>query len=624
MIERMTKIQIIGPKGLIDECIRVLHALAVVHIEDIPAEAGAGEKYLRSLPIEKEKLKEKEFLEKAAVELDGLLHLMPIPERFRKESPPDIRRALDEIEPLKRRIRGLVAERDALKEELTLIEKYRKLLIGFAPVVPTLGGLRNFDVIGLTIEKTREDIPGLLKAEMARITGGAYEILIRELDEGTTGVVLAYPRKYSPQVRKLLSGKSISEVKLPKEYEEVTFLEALKRMEKRRVEIPEEMARLEKDLLEISRRWYGRVLGLREAVLDAIDEIGALAYASETRFAFVITGWVPAKYFDTLKERFRSIFGDRVLVTEVEVKDVERDLIPVYIRNPAILKPFEVFLAALPAPRYGSVDPTPFIAIFFPVFFGLIVGDIGYGLVIGGLSLFFRYRLRDREMFRDMATVMFVASLMAPLFGFLFGEFFGDLGQRLGLLRPLVLHRAEALEAFLVLTIGIGLGHVVLGLVVGAVNRFARRSMKEALGKTLQLLLLALLVLIAAAAADLMPVAILTPGLVALVICVAVLFIIEGVIGPLEFIKALGNILSYMRIMAVGTASVVMALVANRLGGMTEGLILGIVVATVIHIMNIVLSVLSPTIQSMRLQYVEFLSKFYEGGGRTHRPFRKR
>jgi V/A-type H+-transporting ATPase subunit I len=81
---------------------------------------------------------------------------------------------------------------------------------------------------------------------------------------------------------------------------------------------------------------------------------------------------------------------------------------------------------------------------------------------------------------------------------------------------------------------------------------------------------------------------------------------------------------SYVRIMAVGMASVVMAMVANSIGGTTGSLFLGILIGTLLHTINIALVILSPTIQAMRLQYVEFLSKFYEGGGRTYRPFKKR
>jgi V/A-type H+/Na+-transporting ATPase subunit I len=102
------------------------------------------------------------------------------------------------------------------------------------------------------------------------------------------------------------------------------------------------------------------------------------------------------------------------------------------------------------------------------------------------------------------------------------------------------------------------------------------------------------------------------------------LSVLEGMLGPIEFMEALGNIISYVRLMAVGTASVVMALVANQMGALADNAALGVIIAALIHCLNLLLSVLSPSIQSMRLQYVEFFSKFYEGGGRLYRPFKKR
>ncbi|GMR04605.1 MAG: V-type ATP synthase subunit I [Thermodesulfobacteriota bacterium] len=626
MIEKMTKIQIIGPKGLVDGCIRTLHAVAVVHIETVPAEIGIEDTFFKRLPIEKEKLREKEFLEKASVALKNLLLLLPRPEGCEREGvgAGDIKKVYAGAMRVGGRVRALNAEIDGLKEELTLIGKYERLLRGFAPLVPRLGGLKNFEVTGLTIEKTREDVPGLLSDEISRITGGVYEIFVEELDARTTGVVIAYPKKNAAPVRQLLSGKSISEIKLPEEYKDMTLIDALKRMERRKAAIPGLIKEAQREIEEISRAWYGRFVGLKCAVDDAIEEIGVLSYAAETRFAFIIEGWVPTRKFPALQEKFRETFGDRVMVRELEIDEREVESIPVHIRNPKILRPFEVFMSALPPPKYGSVDPTPYIAIFFPVFFGLIVGDIGYGVVIFIVGLVLRRRLRKKEVLGDIATVLMVSSLMAVVFGLLFGEMFGDLGERLGILHPLILNRVEALKTFMVLTLGIGLGHVVLGLVIGTTNRFLRGRKKEGWSKVITLLLLAVLLAVVAAVYGYLPGEFMRPGIVALVVLFVLLVVLEGIVGPLEFIRALGNILSYIRIMAVGTASVVLALVANRIGGMSDDLIIGIVVAGLIHSLNIILSVVSPSIQAMRLQYVEFMGKFYEGGDRRYRPFKKR
>lgn len=625
MIEEMSKVQLIGPKGYLDECIKVLHAAAVLHIETIPAPSDI-ESFFQKLPMEKDKLSEREALEKAAERLRNLTLLLKEPGSFRAEkiAPDDISRRILDIKPLEERVKALRAEKDDLINEINSISRYERLLHGFAPIVSRLGGLKNFDIVGLTVEKTREDVPGLIDSEIKRITGGNYQIYVKDLDEKDVGIVIAYEKKYDSRVRFLLSGKSISEVRLPDEYSALSLVEALKLMEKKKAELPARVSEIERELEGISAEWYGRLVGLQKAVDDAIDEIGVVMYAAQTRFTFVIEGWVPVNMLGLLKDKFRELFGEKVLVRELDIKEEETDLIPVHIKNPRIFRPFEVFLSALPPPRYGSVDPTPYVAVFFPVFFGLIVGDIGYGSVILLLSLYLRRRLRGNEMLRDIASVLAVSSVAAIIFGILFGEFFGDLGSSLGLIHPVVFHRTEALKTTMVLAIGIGIGHVLLGVLIGIANQLSRGRRKEAGAKTAYFSVITSFLFMLAVLFKFLPRGFLPPSVVVLAVSFIVLTVMEGVLGPLEFLKAIGNILSYLRIMAVGTASVVMALVANRIGGLSEDLVVGIIAAGIIHALNVILSVLSPSIQSMRLHYVEFFSKFYEGGGRKYAPFRKR
>lgn len=626
MIKKMQKIQIIGPKAYLDECIKVLHAAAMVHIEEVRADPGAEEAFLKRLPIEREKVKEKEELDKADDRLKNLLLLLKPRPSYRAVRVPggEIFRILEEIAPVEEEAKELNARKDGLNEELATVNKYEKLLIGFAPIVSRLGGLKNFEIVGLTIEKTREDIPALLDAELKKITGGTYQLFSKELDENTTGVVLTYPKRYDSEVRSLLTGKSISEIRLPDEYADKTLIEALKEMDRKKRGLPGLINEAEREIERISAEWYGKAVGLKEAVEDAIDELGVLTYAAQTRLTFVIEGWVPVDMYGQLNEKFEKFFGSKVLVRELEIEEKETELIPVCIKNPKILKPFEVFLSALPPPRYGSVDPTPYVALFFPAFFGLIVGDIAYGAIILSLSLYLRRRFRDRAAISDILTVMSISSVSAIVFGVFFGEFFGDLGERLGILHPLLVNRIEALKTLLVFTIGIGVGHVVLGYVIGFANQLHRGRLKEAGIKFFYLVLIVSFLFILGVMFGYFTKGVLTPSVIVLIVSLVLLIALEGIIGPLEFIKTLGNILSYVRIMAVGTASVVMATVANRMGSLSDNLFLGILIAALIHTLNIFLSILSPSIQSMRLQYVEFFSKFYEGGGRKYVPFKKR
>lgn len=628
MIKEMLKIQIIGPKTYVDEAIKVLHSAAVVHISTVPEDFTREDSYFKKLPMEKEKIRQKEELEKASERLRNLRVLLSPPQSYRAVwvGTDEISRYMGDLVPVEERAASLRARLDDLSEELSTVSKYEKLLRGFAPIVSRLGGLKNFEIAGLTIEKTREDVSRLLEIEAGKVTDGNYQMYVRDLDEHTEGIVLTYPRVYAPQVKALLSGKAISEIRLPDEYAEMTLLDALKLMGRRKAELPAEISHLESELDSVSYQWYGAIAGLSRAVEDALDEIGALSYAAQSAFTFVIEGWVPADRFEGLKGMFGSLFGEKISIRTLEISNKELESVPVCIRNPLAFRPFEVFLYALPPPKYGSIDPTPYVALFFPAFFGLIVADMGYGALMFIIAVYMRHRLKLRGMqaYRDIFTVLAVSSTSAIIFGYLFGEFFGDLGERLGFLQPVLFHRIDALKTLMLLTLGIGAGHVFLGIALSIINKLSRGRVKEAGAKLFYLITMASFIAIVGVMSGYLPKGLLYYGVIAFAASFIGLIALEGVLGPLEFIEALGNILSYIRIMAVGTASVVMALVANKMSGLSESLIVGVIAAGMMHLLNLVLSILSPSIQSMRLQYVEFFSKFYEGGGRKYTPFKKR
>jgi len=204
-----------------------------------------------------------------------------------------------------------------------------------------------------------------------------------------------------------------------------------------------------------------------------------------------------------------------------------------------------------------------------------------------------------------------------------YGEFFGELPKILFGIEPICIERRTSVMPVLYFAVTVGVVHIILGMFLGVITAFKKKTKREAMYRLLNIIVILCIMALIAVLFDIFPDLLTKPVIIAILILTPLLFFTGGLLAPFELLKNIGNIISYARIMAIGLTSVLLAFVANSFTGMAGNIVVGVVVAGLLHIINIILGVFSPTIHALRLHYVEFFSKFIEPGGRRFEPLKK-
>jgi V/A-type H+-transporting ATPase subunit I len=367
----------------------------------------------------------------------------------------------------------------------------------------------------------------------------------------------------------------------------------------------EKLAEEHKSFLIASNEFLGGQLEKAEAPLK---------FAS-TPSSFLIKGWIPSNDLDKSIDRLNKAAKNRIFVHFEPAK--KQDKVPVKLKNPAYAKPFEFFLDLYSIPSYREIDPTFFIFLTFPIFFGIMLGDVGYGAASLAAFLLLRRKIPKAKNFFN---ILILASFVTVLFGFLFGEFFGY-----EFMHPTI-SREHEMFRLLYLSIAIGVIHVNLGLALGFINELKSHGFMHAVYAKASWIVLELG--IALLALTYFRIILISPFIGAAFLGLSILMLLkgEGVKGLIELPSILTNVMSYARLMAIGLSSVILAVIVNEQAGefFHRGgffVLIGILILAIGHAINIMLGLLGSFLHSLRLHYVEFFSKFFHGGAKKYQPF---
>ncbi len=617
MIVKMAKIGITGPRNLLRAVINLLGSIRVFQPEEVWTGFAREEHlpFIRPYEVSKEVRRERESLETIGRKVDELFScLQGAPALPRSRNPLALRTISEVVDRHLRLCKDWAKKRETLARRREELNRYGPALDAMTAMLAGMGEAPGIGLLGFTL-KDVEVLPHLDEL-MNDLTGGQFAIQGRFAGDGSYVTIVASTKEFIERVRETLDAEHIPEMRFPPELRDLPLPGKVDFLRREREEVDRELRRVSEKYEALSTKWRPLYRQAKDWIEERLALLSAQDIAHETERCFVLYGWVPKPELECLECRLERSFGGQVVTEVQEILPGEWGLVPIFLKNPVYFRPFELFTRLLPLPRYTSYDPTPFLAIFFPLFFGMILGDTGYGFVLLAAASMLKCRCRAVNRVRDAAEMLMISSVFAMAFGLLYGELFGDLGRRYCGLTA-YLEREESILPMLYVAMGIGIFHVLFGLLLAVISALRRRAGRDALSRLL------ILLIIAAAAGSLTGI---LPGpwanflLYLALIMLPALVVAGGFLAPIELMRSLGSILSYARLMAIGLASALLAVMANRMARLAGDIFIGLLIGLLFHAMNIFLAILSPVIQSVRLHYVEFFGTFIEHGGRKYEP----
>ncbi len=389
--------------------------------------------------------------------------------------------------------------------------------------------------------------------------------------------------------------------------------------------------RLNGELSVIDKKWREKLTILREELEIRKEQLNVSSAFGRTRDTVVIDGWIAAHDQETLETLCEETTEGHVFY-EFRKAPSNPDEVPVKYDNPSWLQPFEFLTSMFSRPKYDEIDPTLFIGPILIVYFGLMLGDAVYGLVILIMAfLLYRGAGRVSQSVHDLTVILMGAGAATIVFGVMQGGYMGDFLPRfMGITPPFVVFcPLEDPISFLQIALIIGIIQINLGIIIAIYQNLRRKNYYDIIYGQVSWFFIqpsaAVLLFLFFGWAD-CGTSVTLVACVGVIIGIALLFKKEGPLGFFSLTGFLGDWLSYARILALALATGGIAMTVNILTGMVAGAHPAAFIPAVLvfiggQAFNFALQSLGAFVHSLRLQFVEFFGQFYVGGGKEFMPF---
>lgn len=643
----MVRIEIGALKEFKDPLVTRLHELGVIQIVEYKS-TGETEFALKNMPVDRIVQETTKLIRELSELLELYDEVAPTPEesmlkRLFKPSPPRrielgslktlqkeevLKRAEALIQEVKGEIKGpLKAYRDLesaiteLKALQASLERIKELDIPLKYV-----GRGHFFtlLIGICPQEALESV----RSELSEGTSGVYYFeYVKSSEEEEYACLIGCFNQVVDELLTRLRRVGFERIDVAFEGSPKEEIEALAERIKEK-EREREAARAV--LAEHAAKQRDELLMYR-AALRLIEDRGEIQRSfGETERTFVIRGWAPAEKEKEIADEVKRICNDLCIVQAV-APEPDAQGVPVLLRNPRFFKNFEILTRLYGIPKYNGIDPTILLTPTFILFFALMLADAVYGLICVILGILLlrgmgKYNQTVREVSIILISVGAATSLIGAVMGGWFGDFFIKYLKLTSLNAIILLDpMGEDVGFFLLLVLIIGVVHLDIGIITKIMDDMSRNRRKEALKGDLWFLL---------AQFGLLPFVLHAPargtgsytipqliGLLILLLSVILLIWGRKTMFFFGITGAIGDTLSYARLMALSLCTFGIAMTINILANLAP-LVLAVVIFIFGHIVNFGINILGSFVHGIRLHYVEFFGKFYESGGDVFTPFR--
>ena len=492
----------------------------------------------------------------------------------------------------------------------------------------------------LAVDAPLDSTDGVLSLLFGTVGATVTDDALRALSDSLSGLLTWQQASSDKTLRYLLIAchKSVKEQALSAlrelGFSTVSFRGLCGTAEENDKKLEAALAALESERREIERRVEG-FGGNRETLLEASDRAAILLRREEAKSrlvetdkVFLLEGWLPADRCTALEKALEPF---TCAVETREPAEDEYPQVPVQLRNNKLTRPLNMVTEMYSLPAYGTLDPNPLMAPFFILFYGIMMADMGYGLLMMIASVIIGKKYRPKGTSGELFSLLGLCGLSTFIVGAMTGGFFGDfLTQLVAIVSPgtvfalpKLFDPLDDLTMILIGSMALGLVQIITGMAISLIEKCKRKKFLDAFFEEITWWIVFLGIALA----------VLKKGTAVLYLGCALVLLgpivqgkgwgkLTGVFGSIynQVTGYFGEILSYTRLMALMLAGSVIAQVFNMLAAMPGNVIAFLIISMLGNAMNFGLNLLGCYVHDLRLQCLEFFNKFYVDGGKPFRP----